>query len=212
MRRSYILAQDHVGPALDRVFRAAAAQLTASHTLNDFLVARPPPDGTAAAPDVTELRGAVRDDLIIRVNQRLAALSVRRCRVGRRGATDRPHGLAPPRSQGRVRRRAHRDPGCRAGCGRRPHRCRAPPPGRIARARSAAQRRAGRRERKSVGCAGCHGPHRGSADPGDTAEPRHSGAAGLPHPIGRISCDAPAPSPWSMGRMAGASSCPGGAP
>jgi regulator of protease activity HflC (stomatin/prohibitin superfamily) len=69
--QTYILAQDHVGPALDRLFRAAAVQVTAGRNLNDFLVARTSSD----TADVTELRGAVRDDLLHGVNTRLAALA-----------------------------------------------------------------------------------------------------------------------------------------
>ena len=71
--RRYILARDHVGPALDRLFRTAAAHVAAAHGLNDFLVSRTA--GDAAAADAgTSLRAAVRETLLQDINGRLAVL------------------------------------------------------------------------------------------------------------------------------------------
>lgn len=65
---AYVLSQDHVGPALDRLFRASAVGVAARWGLNDFLVA-----GTGGQ-GATALRGAVRDDLLTGMNGRLRAL------------------------------------------------------------------------------------------------------------------------------------------
>lgn len=70
--QAYILAEDHVAPALDRLFQAAAVQVTARHGLNDFLVAR---GGSDAPADTAALAGAVREDLLKAMNERLQALA-----------------------------------------------------------------------------------------------------------------------------------------
>lgn len=70
--KAYVLAEKHVGPALDRLFHSVAVRVAAGRNLNDFLVVR------TTGPDsgsVTALRQAVLDDLVSAMNARLAALA-----------------------------------------------------------------------------------------------------------------------------------------
>ena len=71
---TYILAQDHVGPALDRLFRATTVAVAGARRLDDFLVVREAAEGAVA---LTETRAAVRDDLLAALNGRLASLAAR---------------------------------------------------------------------------------------------------------------------------------------
>ncbi len=71
---AYVLSQDRVGPALDRMFRASAVRTAASWGLNDFLVAQPT-SGQETSESISALRGEVRDALINRMNARLKALA-----------------------------------------------------------------------------------------------------------------------------------------
>jgi regulator of protease activity HflC (stomatin/prohibitin superfamily) len=73
--RAYLLAEDHVAPALDRVFRASATQVTARWTLNDFLVVDPSEENGQGGQGVTARRAAARDDLLREVNARLQQLT-----------------------------------------------------------------------------------------------------------------------------------------
>jgi regulator of protease activity HflC (stomatin/prohibitin superfamily) len=71
---TFVLAQDHVTPAVDRMFRAAAVQVAAGQKLNDFLVADPT-EAAAGGQTIGEIRGAVRDRLLNAMNDRLRDLS-----------------------------------------------------------------------------------------------------------------------------------------
>jgi regulator of protease activity HflC (stomatin/prohibitin superfamily) len=73
--RAYILSEAHIAPALDRVFRAAATEVTAAWTLNDFLVAQQSEATSQAGQSITAMRAAVRDGLLRRVNSRLEKLA-----------------------------------------------------------------------------------------------------------------------------------------
>jgi regulator of protease activity HflC (stomatin/prohibitin superfamily) len=76
----YLLIEDHVRPALDRIFLASAVSLAASRRLDDFLVAQPDQtDADAAgisptAVSLAERRQALRSDLVAAMNARLIAL------------------------------------------------------------------------------------------------------------------------------------------
>ena len=82
---AYYLAQDHVAPALNRLFDAAAVQVAAGNNLNDFIVAKPAdtdddnddstPAQTSADLATTQTRAEVRQELLDAVNARLDALS-----------------------------------------------------------------------------------------------------------------------------------------
>jgi len=78
---AYLLVEDHVRPALQRVFLASAVSLAASRRLDDFLVAQPDQtedDATdTSSPAVLSLaarRQALRSDLVAVMNARLTAL------------------------------------------------------------------------------------------------------------------------------------------
>jgi modulator of FtsH protease HflK len=73
--RAYLLAEAHVAPALDRVFRASATQVTAHWTLNDFLVVDPSEENGQGGQAITARRAAARDDLLREVNMRLQRLT-----------------------------------------------------------------------------------------------------------------------------------------
>ena len=68
---AYLLVEDHVLPALRRIYLASAVALSAARTLDDFLVARP--DG-GADPGLAARREALRGDLVTAMNARLAQL------------------------------------------------------------------------------------------------------------------------------------------
>jgi regulator of protease activity HflC (stomatin/prohibitin superfamily) len=98
---AYLLAEDHVRPALNRLYLASAVALAASRDLDDFLVARPDQDRTApagivpagivpvgivppgimpasataeAVAKLAARREALRGDLVAAINRRLQAL------------------------------------------------------------------------------------------------------------------------------------------
>ncbi|HEV2701481.1 MAG TPA: SPFH domain-containing protein [Steroidobacteraceae bacterium] len=71
---SYALAQSHVAPALDRLFRATTAHVTAARRLDDFLVVQAAQAG-AGNQSTQALRGEVRSSLIQDMNTRLRALA-----------------------------------------------------------------------------------------------------------------------------------------
>ena len=84
---AYVLSREHVDPALQRLYRAAAVTLAASHDLDDFLVARPeeaaPSTSTdPASTDIAGRRQALRGELVSAINQRLAALRRENCDLG----------------------------------------------------------------------------------------------------------------------------------
>jgi regulator of protease activity HflC (stomatin/prohibitin superfamily) len=71
---AYVLSQDHVTPAMDRMFRASAVRVAAGQALNDFLVFQSTGDQAGAA-SIEAVRGAVRDRLLGSINARLKALA-----------------------------------------------------------------------------------------------------------------------------------------
>jgi membrane protease subunit HflK len=81
---AYLLAEDRVRPALNRLYLASAVALAASHNLDDFLVARPDEDtarairtaadGAAAMATLAARRQALRGDLVVAINDRLREL------------------------------------------------------------------------------------------------------------------------------------------
>jgi modulator of FtsH protease HflK len=80
--RAYLLSEAHVAPALDRLFRAAATQVAARWTLNDFLVVDPSEENGQGAQAMTARRAAVRDDLLREVNARLERLATDNASLG----------------------------------------------------------------------------------------------------------------------------------
>jgi modulator of FtsH protease HflK len=73
--RAFMLAERHVAPALNRVFRATAIRVTARRGLNDFLVARPNAEGADAAQSASPMSAALRDELLMGVAARLQIMS-----------------------------------------------------------------------------------------------------------------------------------------
>ena len=78
---AYLLAEDHVRPALNRLYLASAVALAASRSLDDFLVARPDQDkkvpgetSPEAAATLAQRRQALRGDLVAAINRRIEAL------------------------------------------------------------------------------------------------------------------------------------------
>ncbi|MGH8211441.1 MAG: SPFH domain-containing protein, partial [Steroidobacteraceae bacterium] len=71
----YALAQVHVAPALDRLFRATTVRVTAGRNLNDFLVVQANTGSGASDQTALALRGEVRDSLLRAINARLQALT-----------------------------------------------------------------------------------------------------------------------------------------
>jgi regulator of protease activity HflC (stomatin/prohibitin superfamily) len=73
--QAYALAETHVAPALDRVFRATTVQVAAGRGLNEFLVVETGDDDADDAQAVTALRAEVREALLKAMNDRLEALA-----------------------------------------------------------------------------------------------------------------------------------------
>ena len=74
-----MIATDHVGPALQRLFVASAVNLLATRDLDTILVARPE---IASRNDEAQRRERLRSDLVNSVNRRLGALADRRSSLG----------------------------------------------------------------------------------------------------------------------------------
>ncbi len=72
---AYALAQSHVAPALDRLFRATSVRVTAGRNLNDFLVVQSGSDLQSANQAVIALRSEVRSSFLETMNARLQALA-----------------------------------------------------------------------------------------------------------------------------------------
>jgi regulator of protease activity HflC (stomatin/prohibitin superfamily) len=75
---AYALAESHVAPALDRLFRATTVRVTAGRGLNEFLVVETADEEQAddgAAQPVAALRGEVREALLTAMNERLQSLA-----------------------------------------------------------------------------------------------------------------------------------------
>ena len=77
---AYALSERHIAPALQRLFRAAAVQVTAGKGLDEFLVVNHPgaqsavTGAAAQGGGVTMLRAEVRNRLLEEINSRLQAL------------------------------------------------------------------------------------------------------------------------------------------
>ena len=74
---AYALAESHVAPALDRLFRATTVRVTAGRGLNEFLVVETGDEQEAddTARPVAALRGEVREALLTAMNDRLQSLT-----------------------------------------------------------------------------------------------------------------------------------------
>jgi len=70
--KAYVLASEHVAPALERVFSASAVAVVARRDLDTILVARPDRNAGSDAPRAGRER--LRADLLAEVNRRLADL------------------------------------------------------------------------------------------------------------------------------------------
>jgi regulator of protease activity HflC (stomatin/prohibitin superfamily) len=68
---AYYLAEDHVAPALRRIFLNAAVQVAAARQLDDFMAVRPE---RADDPAAQAARNAVRGDIVGAMNRQLVAL------------------------------------------------------------------------------------------------------------------------------------------
>ena len=56
---AYVLSQQHVAPAIDRIFRASAVQVAAGQALNDFLVFQSGGDQSSAGQSIDAVRRRV---------------------------------------------------------------------------------------------------------------------------------------------------------
>jgi regulator of protease activity HflC (stomatin/prohibitin superfamily) len=70
---AYALEDTHVGPALDRLFRATAVHTTAGRNLNDFMVVQTA-DQSASGQNLVALRSEVRESFLKTMNDRLHGL------------------------------------------------------------------------------------------------------------------------------------------
>jgi modulator of FtsH protease HflK len=71
---AYVLSCDHIEPAMQRIFRTAAASVASIHQLDDFLVARPEDAARPLSEEAANRREALRGALLKTINDRLAAL------------------------------------------------------------------------------------------------------------------------------------------
>ncbi len=78
---AYVLSQDHVEAAMDRMFRATAVQVVAGQKLNDFMAVEPSAGGNADAV-VDARRAAARNRLLNGINARLKALETQGAGLG----------------------------------------------------------------------------------------------------------------------------------
>ena len=74
---AYALAESHVAPALDRLFRATTVRVTAGRGLNEFVIVETgdEQDADDGAQPVAALRGEVREALLTAMNDRLQSLA-----------------------------------------------------------------------------------------------------------------------------------------
>jgi membrane protease subunit HflK len=79
---AYALQETHVGPALDRLFRATAVHITAGRNLNDFLVVQTNADQSDNGQALIALRTEVRESLLTMMNDRLRALDAAGAELG----------------------------------------------------------------------------------------------------------------------------------
>ncbi len=94
---AYYLAREHVEPALQRLFSASSVGVAAARGLDDILVARPDAAGSAS---VEARRQALRGDLVLAMNRRLAEVEARVARG--RGGPHRPGRRPAARRQDRL--------------------------------------------------------------------------------------------------------------
>jgi len=78
---AYALEENHVAPALDRLFRAATVGITAGRKLNDFLVVQTNSDQDNGRGTVA-LRAEVRDSMLRAMNNRLRSLNTPGAELG----------------------------------------------------------------------------------------------------------------------------------
>ncbi len=78
---AYVLSEDHVAPALDRLFRATATRVAASEGLNNFVVIENT-TGETAEVSIDAARARVRDRLKDGVNARLKDLAKKGAALG----------------------------------------------------------------------------------------------------------------------------------
>lgn len=78
---AFVLSQDHVAPAMDRIFRAAAVRVTAGQGLNDFLVAQSAEDANTEQ-SIDAARARARELLLNEVNRRLHDLTAENAGLG----------------------------------------------------------------------------------------------------------------------------------
>jgi regulator of protease activity HflC (stomatin/prohibitin superfamily) len=79
---AYALEEVHVGPALDRLFRATAVRITAGRNLNDFLVVETNANQSDNGQGLLALRSEVRESLLRTMNDRLHALDASDAELG----------------------------------------------------------------------------------------------------------------------------------
>jgi regulator of protease activity HflC (stomatin/prohibitin superfamily) len=79
---AYALQEDHVGRALDRLFRATAVRITAGRNLNDFLVVQTNAAQSDNGQGLIALRSEVRESLLRTMNDRLHALDAAGAEMG----------------------------------------------------------------------------------------------------------------------------------
>jgi regulator of protease activity HflC (stomatin/prohibitin superfamily) len=84
---AYALAETHVSPALDRLFRATIVRVTAGRNLNDFLVVQSGEQtganaATGGNAGVVALRSEVRNSLLQQMNDRLTQLAAEGTALG----------------------------------------------------------------------------------------------------------------------------------
>lgn len=78
---AYVLSQDHVAPAMDRLFRATATQVAAGEALNNFVVVENT-TGATEEESIDAARARVRDRLKDGVNARLKDLAAKGAALG----------------------------------------------------------------------------------------------------------------------------------
>jgi len=76
---AYYLAQDHVAPALRRLFQDAAVRVAAARELDDFMAVRPE---RASDPAAQAARNEVRGDLVAAMNRQLQSLTAQGASLG----------------------------------------------------------------------------------------------------------------------------------
>lgn len=91
----YLRSEAHVPAALQRLFQASATAIAARRELDDFLVARPDRNSNADAA-VEARRQAIRGDLMVEMNRRLAALAANGTPLGIAVSRIDPEATLPP--------------------------------------------------------------------------------------------------------------------